>query len=121
MPIARSTLAAAGTAVLLVLAAFTAGSASMSQPPLQTSDRATQATTYDDSAEALRDELADDVTVNAITPWAEMLYVPVAPCRVVNTRNTDAGAMGSTSRSIDISGTLGERHPSGATPWCSNP
>jgi len=102
----RTTFATTGAAMLLVLAAFGAGASSVPAAPVDTPKDAVSSPDEDS-----RDEVADDVSVNAVPGLgqAELIYVPITPCRIIDSRNgtgTGATPLGNgTTRSYYIGGT----------------
>jgi hypothetical protein len=69
-------------------------------------------------------ESTDTVNINVLNGTAkDFLYTPVAPCRIVDTRNTSAGIIGaSTQRNFRVYGSGGTMSAQGGNPaGCSSP
>jgi len=110
-----TTFATAGAAALLVLASFGAGAASMSNAPV--------------SAATPPPPNIDDTRVGAPPPPmalptaerpAEQLFVPIASCRVIDTRATSRFGNG-TTRSYYIAGDTGFEAQGGKAGGCAVP
>lgn len=127
----RRTMGTTGAAALLVLAAFTAGASSTPAAVGLSGHAASGSDSSSTSDASDRDDLPDattgDVTVNAVPGpgAAELQYVPIAPCRVVDTRNgTGSGATplgNNTSRSYYVAGTNGFTAQGGKPGGCGIP
>jgi hypothetical protein len=125
----RTTLGTAGAAALLAVAAFAAGASGAGTPasdgvPLE----GAVSLADEESDDELREELADDdIGIQAVPGLgqAELLYVPIAPCRVVDTRG-GTGSNGTpfssgTARSYYVGGTVGFPQQGGRPGGCGIP
>ncbi len=127
----RRTMGTAGAAALLVLAAFSAGSAAAPAPapapaPVSVAGPVPHEPPDPDDRDSI-DDAGGGVSVNAVPGpgSAELLYVPVAPCRVIDTRNGSGSGgtpLGSnTSRSYYVAGTNGFTAQGGKPGGCGVP
>ncbi|MDY0909693.1 hypothetical protein [Microbacterium sp. CFBP9034] len=116
------TFAAAGAAALLVVAAFSAGAAAAPAP--QSAQAPALAPAVDPKPpdpDAKRSE--GDVSTNAVLSpsAAEMQYVAITPCRVVDTRSGGGRFSNGTTRSYYVGGTFGFAPQGGTTGGCGIP
>lgn len=118
----KTTLGTAGAALLLVLAAFTAGASTVPAGPVHVPLDAIGAPDEDS-----RDEVADDVGTDAVPTLgqAELLYVPINPCRIVDTRNGtgsyDVPLGDGSARTYYVAGSTGFPTQGGTSGGCGIP